>query len=122
MTSRAGVARRGGADDVVQGALARLARALQEEPHQVPALVPTRLLRQARTAPAIQEQLERSPGNDNCKCKVQQHIGMSACWLIDVLDFLLADRWLIGSLVERCARFADWSVPLILLIVLMYLV
>lgn len=57
-----GLTRRGGADDVVRGALASLAGALEEEPHQVPAVVPARVLREARTAPAVQKQLERSPG------------------------------------------------------------
>ena len=57
-----GTTRRGGADDVVQGSLASVARALEEEPYQVPALVPTRVLRQARPTSAVQEQLEGSPG------------------------------------------------------------
>lgn len=57
-----GAARRGGADDVLQGRVAGFAGAVQEKPDQVPAPFQAPVLRQARPEAAVQGQLERTPG------------------------------------------------------------
>lgn len=57
-----GAARRGGSDAVLQGPLARVPRAVEEKPHQVPTPLPALVFRQACPEAVVQEQLERAPG------------------------------------------------------------